>query len=155
MTGVYNLYRIMETLGAGPVLMTSQTVAKFSTIRRLVVEDYPKEVRPWLNKMIYILNPFLEQTYSALVNGLTYRDNAKAQVIPLTIFTGETDKLLKWDLNEKPTSVILGQITKKDGTHPTNQITMTWLYTQTNQLDIKFNGLDAAVEYRVTIIGQV
>ena len=130
-------------------------MAKFSTIRRLVVEDYPKEVRPWLNKMIYILNPFLEQVYTALVNGLTYRDNAKAKIIPLNIYLAETDKLIKWDLNERPTAVFIGKIEVTDGTHPTNQITMTWLYTQADQLDIKFNGLDAAKEYRVTLIGQV
>jgi len=120
-----------------------------------VVEDYPKEVRPWLNKMIYILNPFLEQVYTALVNGLTYKDNAKAKIIPLSIYLAETDKLIKWDLNEKPTAVFIGKIEVTDGTHPTNQITMTWLYTQADQLDIKFNGLDAAKEYRVTLIGQV
>ena len=130
-------------------------MAKFSTIRRLVVEDYPKEVRPWLNKMIYILNPFLEQVYTALVNGLTFRDNSKAKVFSLIISAGETDKKLAWDLNEKPTSVTIGQITKTDGTHPDNQITMTWLYTQSNQLDMKFNGLNSSNEYRVTIIGQV
>ena len=130
-------------------------MAKFAVIRRLVVEDYPKEVRPWLNKMIYILNPFLESVYTALVNGLTYRDNAKAQVNQLTIFAGETDKLLKWELNEKPTSVIIGFISTTNGTHPANQITMTWLYTQYDQLDVKFNGLDASTEYRVTLIGQV
>tara|TARA_R110002126_G_scaffold42101_2_gene122005 strand:- start:5308 stop:5700 length:393 start_codon:yes stop_codon:yes gene_type:complete len=130
-------------------------MAKFSTIRRLVVEDYPKEVRPWLNKMIYILNPFLEQVYTALVNGLTLKDNSKGDVISLIIYAGETDKLLKWDLNEKPSSVTIGQITLTNGAHPTNQITMTWLYTQSNQLDIKFNGLNASNEYRVTLIGQV
>ena len=130
-------------------------MAKFSTIRRLVVEDYPKEVRPWLNKMIYILNPFLEQVYTALVNGLTYRDNVKGQVFSLTISAGETDKLLKWDMNEKPTSVTLAQIALTNGTHPANQITMTWLYTQSDQLDVKFNGLNASNEYKVTLIGQV
>ena len=130
-------------------------MAKFSTIRRLVVEDYPKTVRPWLNKMIYVLNPFLEQVYTALVNGITYRDNLKSKIISLSLLVGETDKLVKWDLNERPTSVVLGQISKKDGTHPTNQITMTWLYTQSDQIDIKFNGLDASTEYRVTLIGQV
>jgi hypothetical protein len=130
-------------------------VAKLNTIRRLVVEDYPKEVRTWLNSMIYILNPFLEQVYTALVNQLTYQDNLKAQVNRLNLMSGETDKLVRWGLNEQPTSVILGQILKSDGTHPTNQITMTWLYTQSGQLSIKFNGLDASTEYRATIIGQV
>ena len=130
-------------------------MAKLNTIRRLVVEDYPKEVRPWLTKMIYILNPFLEQVYTALVNGLTLRDNSKAQVFSLTISAGETDKLLKWDVNEKPTSVTIGQIVKTDGTHPTNQITMTWLFTQENQLSIKFNGLNSSNEYSATIVGLV
>jgi hypothetical protein len=105
--------------------------------------------------MIYILNPFLEQVYTALVNGLTYRDNVKGQVISLTIYAGETDKLLKWDLNEKPTSVTIAQIALTNGTHPTNQITMTWLYNQSNQLDVKFNGLNSSNEYSVTLIGQV
>ena len=130
-------------------------MAKFNTIRRLVVEDYPKEVRPWLNKMIYILNPFLEQVYTSLVNGITIRDNTKGKILELTILPGETDKLLKWDVNEKPTSVIIGQILKSDGAHPTNQITMTWLYTQNDQLEIKFNGLESSTKYRVTLIGQV
>lgn len=130
-------------------------MAKLSTIRRLVVEDYPNEVRSWLGKMIYILNPFLEQVYTALVGQLTYRDNLKAQVISLNILAGETDKLVRWDLNEKPTSVVLGQILKKDLEHPTNQITLTWKYTQTGQIDIKFNGLDGSTEYIATIIGQV
>ena len=127
---------------------------KLNSIRKIALEDYPEEIRSWFVKLTYTLNPFLEQVYSIAVNGITLADNLKAQTFKLTILAGETTKSVSWTLNERPTSVHLGQILKADGNHPDNSITMTWTYIN-GQIKCKFFNLDSSTKYQITIIGQV
>tara|TARA_R110002126_G_scaffold246318_2_gene389336 strand:+ start:1698 stop:1973 length:276 start_codon:yes stop_codon:yes gene_type:complete len=89
-----------------------------------------------------------------LTNGITYRDNLKGQVISLTFLAGETTKVAKWDINQRPTAVYIAQVLKTNGSLPTNQITVSWRMTNEG-VEIKLYNLEASTEYNATFIGQV
>jgi ribosomal protein L18E len=60
-----------------------------------------------------------------------------------------------WNLNEKPTIVVVGKLTKADGvTPPAGVFSMSWTYTTKNQIALTFQGLDAGTAYKVIIEGR-
>ncbi len=129
-------------------------MAKLSTIKRLIMEDFPSDHRKWLGKLITPLNSFLEQVYKVLTKGITIDDNLKAEQTQLVLNAGETTRKIKWTLNEKPNVVLIGKITYDNGDLPSTQISMYWSYAN-SQITVNFLGLDVTTKYRILIIGMV
>lgn len=127
---------------------------RLSTVKKIIIEDFPSEQRKWLPKLTLPLNTFLDQAYKALIKGITIRDNLKAEITSLTLLAGETSRKIKWGLNEKPSVCILGNIVYDNGEVPTTQITMYWVYAN-GQIEVTFLGLDANSKYKITILGMV
>ena len=127
---------------------------KLSTIKKIIVEDFPQDLRGWLPKLATPLNSFLEQVYKVLAKGITISDNLKAEKTTLTVFAGEETKSIRWSLNERPSLVLLGSATYSDGNIPVTQITINWVYSN-GQILVTFYGLDGVSKYRVTIVGVV
>jgi hypothetical protein len=129
-------------------------MSKISSTKKIIVEEFPNEVRSWLKKLIEPLNRFLEQVYYALVNGLTIRDNLKAQVKSVTVLANQTYPLkTAWDLNERPTAVLVAQITESTaGTVPV--YSLSWVYDN-GTIELTFVGLNSAKKYNVLILGMV
>jgi hypothetical protein len=129
-------------------------MAKISSTKKITIEEFPSEVRGWLRKLVDPLNRFLEQVYYALVNGLTIRDNLKAQCKPLTVAVGQTYPIKQsWGLNERPTAVLVAQIAESAG-GSVPAYSMVWVY-DSGTLEITFVGLDPTKKYNVSILGQV
>ena len=129
-------------------------MAKISATKKLVIEDYPTEVKKWIPRMIDPLNRFLEQVYGALVRGLTFRDNLKAQVIEVEIGEGVTETAVRYSLNERPTALVLGKLRTQNDESPTAAFSMSWQIYD-DQIRITWLGLDANTKYRATLIAQV
>ena len=129
-------------------------MAKLNSTKKIVVEDYPEDIRSWFAKLATSLNPYLSGVYTALTNGLTYEDNLKGDVINLTFLAGETMKTAKWSLKEKPTSVILGKCLTSGGNLPTNQITLSWRMTN-DGLQLKLYNTAAGTKYVCTFCAQI
>jgi 16S rRNA U516 pseudouridylate synthase RsuA-like enzyme len=128
-------------------------MAKISSTKKLVLEDYPAEVRPWLRKMIDPLNRFLEQAYFALVQGLTTKDNLKAQSNSVTVASGQTYPIkVAWNLNERPTAVFVASISDSTGA-AVQPYAMEWLFNN-GQVEVTLTGL-AANEHKLTLLGLV
>lgn len=128
-------------------------MAKINSTKKLVIEDYPAEVRPWLRKLIDPLNRFLEQVYFALVQGLTTKDNLKAQVNTITIAANQTYPVkISWNLNERPTAVFAANIVDTTGA-AVDPHSFSWVYNN-SQVEITLNGLSAN-EHKLTTLGLV
>lgn len=127
---------------------------KISSTKRLVSEDFPKD-GGW-NTLIPIINPFIEQVYYGLVNGLTLKDNLKAQIYKFTYYKdAPSTQTFRWALNELPTSLVVGQIynTASGGAVP--PYSFTWQALQNGQIQFTFNGLLTTDEYQISLTGQV
>jgi hypothetical protein len=128
-------------------------MAKISSTKKLVLEDYPTEVRPWLQKLVDPLNRFLEQAYFALVQGLTTKDNLKAQSNSVTVASGQAYPVkISWALNERPTAVFVASIADTTGA-AVQPYAMEWVFNN-GQVEITLTGL-AANEHKITTLGLV
>ena len=130
---------------------------KINAVRRLVLEDFPSEVRSWLTKLIQPLNQFTGEVIAALSGGLTIGDNLKAKKYDLTIAASQAYPIkLSYTLNEKPTSVSVAYCMEDTGTPttPTVAYSVWWTYSN-NELSVTMIGLDAAKRYKVIVLAQV
>jgi hypothetical protein len=129
-------------------------MSKINSTKKIIIEEFPAEVQGWLKKLVEPLNRFLEQTYYALVNGITVADNLKAQVNTLTVQPNQPYPMkYTWNVNERPTIVLLASIQDNSGAAvPTHS--MNWVYNN-GTVEITLSGLTAANKYTIKLLGLV
>lgn len=130
------------------------SMSKVSSIKKIVVEDYAASERGIVQRLATTLNPFLDQTTLAINGQITIRENLKGKTYKLSLPAGTSTRIVAWDLNEKPTSVVIGSLTKPDGTAPSAVFSLSWRY-DSKGIHLTFLGLDAGQEHISTIIAQV
>ena len=127
---------------------------KISPSKRLVVEDYKVESRELVTRLGQTLNTFLDQTSTALSSQLTLADNLKSQRFTTVLPVASSTTSFSYTLNERPTEVRIGQITRVDGTAITAAFSLTWSYDGA-KIAVVLQGLDAGKAHNITIITQV
>jgi hypothetical protein len=128
-------------------------MAKFGSVKKLSVDEIPTEHRGWFGKVLEGLNPFIQQTSTALSNGLVLADNSRTVKFTTTITTSPTWPMkynLK-DLKERPTAVLIGSLKSTDGFTITAAYCVHWAYDN-GQLSYTILGLDSAHSYSATLI---
>ncbi|HEY9661984.1 MAG TPA: hypothetical protein V6C65_26305 [Allocoleopsis sp.] len=127
---------------------------KINAVKRFILEDYPKETRSWLGKLLQSLNQFLEQAIQILQNGITVADNMKSLKKELTIQVNQSYPIkLAYTLNERPSFVLIGSLREDTGSPaaPTTAVYPYWELKE-GSLELTMVGLDAAKKYKLTII---
>jgi hypothetical protein len=122
--------------------------------KKIIPEDFPPEGRELIKRISQVINPFLDQITQALTNSVTLKDNLKCKVIESKLAVDTYALKLPWDMNEKPTAVFIGQITKNNKEKVTQVYSISWLYVD-GKIEISFIGLPAATPHDVTIIAIV
>jgi hypothetical protein len=93
-----------------------RTVSKLPQIRRLLVEDFLDQ-KSWISKLFTPINNFMESVQTIFSRGITINDNMAGSVQSVVFNSRPTVAVpmpLKWDLNVKPTAVIVGNVQRKD-----------------------------------------
>jgi len=135
------------------LLQKAYPMAKINSTKRIILEEFPSEVRSWLKKLVEPLNKFLEQVYYALVNGITIKDNLKAQVNNITIEAAQTYPVkYSWSLNERPTAVMPANIVDTTGA-AVSPYSFSWVYNN-GQVELTLSGL-ASNKHTLTVLGLV
>jgi hypothetical protein len=129
-------------------------MAKFASVKKIVVEDFESKDRTLVQKLSIILNPFFEKAVTAFNQQLTYKDNLKTTVYNLSLDAGVSTLPVAWELNEKPTAVYIGNVTKFDGSAVSSVFSLSW-YFENGKIKLTFLGLDASKKHLVTVVGQV
>ena len=131
-------------------------MAKITSVKRLVLEDFPNDVRGWLgSKLLQPLNGFIDQTVTALTSNLTIADNFKAKKYEVSVTNNQVYPIkLSYTLNERPSEVRIASVVPSDGSTPTAVFSVFWRYVD-GGLQITFIGLETAKKYNVNIITQV
>jgi hypothetical protein len=127
---------------------------KVTGIKKLIVEDFPATTRETVQRLAQILNPFLDVVTKALTNGLTIKDNLKAQSFPLELAAGVSTQTVKWTLNEAPSEVRISRLAIKGGTAPAAAFSLFWAY-EAPEIRLTFIGLNAGSIHETTVTGQV
>lgn len=125
---------------------------KISSSRRILLEELPAEVRKWFGTIVNILNPFLEQTYRILTQGITIGDNLKSQKLQVSIQASQTYPLrVAYTVNERPYAVLVAQIYEDTSNTATVQThSFSWYYDNGTLL-LYFSGLDSAKAYKANL----
>jgi hypothetical protein len=129
---------------------------KISTSRKILLEELPSEVRKWFGTIQNIVNPFFDQVYQILSNGITIGDNLKAQKVSIKIQASQVYPVkVSYRLNERPYAVILASISEDVGsTQVVQNFSFNWYYVNGN-IEFYFSGLDAAKAYTATFFTMV
>ena len=132
---------------------------RFGTIKKLLTGDFPEAVRSWLPTLVDPLNTFMTTTVDTLRQGITIKDNMRAQVLEVTIPTTPTWPMTAvLTIKDKPLSVTLGSLQPKDGSTPAAVFSLFWYISDTSaggrQIKYKILGLDTSLIYTATIIIQ-
>lgn len=125
---------------------------QISATKKIIIEDFPQAARDVAQKLATIFNSYLDQTTTALNGGLTIADNLKSKIFRQQLASGASVLKLAWSLNERPTSVIVAQLTRTDGVIPP-VFALHWLYAD-GILTCTFTGLGAAI-HNVVLVAQV
>lgn len=127
---------------------------KISGIKKVIVEDFKSDARETIQRLSQILNPFLDQVVQVLSGNLTLADNFKGKVYNIELPAGTSTYTVSWKINEKPSSVYIGQLTKSDLTPVGAVFALTWKY-ENESIKLTFLGLDAGTRHKISIVGVV
>ena len=132
-------------------------MAKVGDLKRLMAEDFPKENQDLINKLAYVLNPFMEKVVAAFNKGIDFTNlNQSQATFNITVDangnpTQQTS--IKYDLKTPLTGlyVILAQ-NQTDSTTVTGApfITFTQAGTSLNITNVK--GLPANKNFKISVI---
>jgi hypothetical protein len=137
-------------------------MAKFPQIKRISLEDFrdaPKEVRPTLERLIGLLNPFLTTVYGALAGNLTIGDNVVGMFKTFEITAGaaaiNNTFTFTHTLKTKPQACHVVKVEQIAGTTVpiTSPVFVSWhVGEDANQIEIDaITGLTAASRYNITV----
>ncbi len=128
-------------------------MGKFYAPKKLLIEDFPDDARSWLGKLIDPLNQFMTQVATALTQGLVIFDNSKSVTFNVDIIANQTYPLTYnlASLKQRPTAVLIGQLTQSDESAPSNAYALHWKYND-GTLSYTLIGLDASKSYKATIV---
>lgn len=135
-------------------------MAKLPSIKRILREDL-KEAPSWVERLIYPLNLFIEQIYSALNKNITFQDNIAAAFKELTFTTKATYSSNDWEsisfqsgLRTKVSGVVLLQITPLDGTYSAifSAAQVSWYESQGTIIINYVSGLENSTKYQIKLL---
>ena len=127
---------------------------KITPSKKLIPEDFASEERELIKRVSQVFNPFMDNMVQSLTNAVTLRDNLKCKVYVLNFEADQTTAKLAWDLNEKPTALLIGQITKDNKAAVTQAYSLAWIFVE-GKVEATFIGLQASVKHEITLIGMV
>lgn len=121
---------------------------KISASKKIILEELPADVRKWFEKVTNVVNPFLDQTYKILTQGLIIGDNCKSYKFSTTIAASQSYPIIiSYPLNERPYAVHLAQIYENvSSTQYVQNYAFNWYYDSGN-LKIYFDGLNSSKSY--------
>lgn len=127
---------------------------RLNSAKKIIPEDFSEKDYDLVRRLADALNPFIFGVFTAISKQITLYENLKAQTFTVSLEAGESTKELRYELNEKPNAVYIGNALYSDSTQVAEAITVSWLIT-TGNLQVKFLGLNASKKYKITLIAQV
>lgn len=133
-------------------------MARLPSIKKILREDV-KDAPPWIDKLLYVLNRFMEEVYGALNKDLTFVDNIAASTKALT-FTTKSTYPLEFDIQKisnplktNPQGVILMRQQNLTNNLPIkSSIGIDWDIIEGNIRILHVSGLTASTKYQLSLL---
>jgi hypothetical protein len=127
---------------------------RLNNAKKIIPEDFSEKDYDLVRRLADALNPFIFGVFTAISKQITLYENLKAQTFSVSLEAGESTKDLRYELNERPNAVFIGNALYSDSTQVAEAITVSWVIVSGN-LQVKFLGLNASKKYKITLIAQV
>jgi hypothetical protein len=129
---------------------------KISNVKRLIKEQLPNSIQPWIDQLLIPINNAITQFTNAFANQITISDNMLGVVKTFTLKTTDFPFTFSHSLNVRPKILFIGQIQDTNSTPGIftvapyaqwdNSATASSVVIQT------ITGLDPTKIYNVTIV---
>lgn len=128
-------------------------MAKLPVVKRLLQEDM-KGAGSWISKLLFPLNLFMSNVYSALNHGLTFQDNMLAQIKTLSIKGSNPTTQFPWPYSTIPVgvSIIATVDTSALPLTVTTAVTCAWSVSAGIVSIDNITGLDSKRTYSITFL---
>lgn len=129
-------------------------MAKFSSVKRLILEDFPQKYNDLTSPLFTLINDFFQQVTSVLNKGLTFNDNFQAYDTEFIVTTPLTVLSIQ---NSTNLSIRGSLVLRVDNlTNPTVLLTnapFIEFQTSGNQIKIRnITGLATNTKYRIRAV---
>lgn len=128
-------------------------MAKLPEIKRLHRQDFQSQAS-WIDNLLAPLNRFFDSVYTALNQGLNFKDNMVAQVKELEFRESGSIYPIKfaWNLRSQPTDLIVTRVVTVTGSGPTAAVWADWSFNGRSIEIEDFTGLQSGDDYKVRVI---
>ena len=89
-------------------------MAQLPKLSRFQTEDFGKDQRKWIGKLLQPLNSFMQSVVSALDKNLTVNQNLQGEIKSITVRGGTTTSF-KYTPTQRPQVVMIGRIIDRTG----------------------------------------
>lgn len=129
-------------------------MTKINAVKKIVVEDFSAADHDMIMKLAQVLNPFLDQVNAALNQKLSIDDNFRSKIYKFSLAAGVSTLVVAWPHNEKPTSVVIGNLSLSTGAAPAAVFSLS-SYHSDAKITLTFIGLNASYAHNVTVVATV
>ena len=89
-------------------------MAQLPKLSRFQTEDFQKDQRKWIGKLLQPLNSFMQSVVSGLDRNLTVNQNMQGEIKSLNVRGGGEVKF-KYSATQRPAVVLVGRVIDKTG----------------------------------------
>jgi hypothetical protein len=124
-------------------------MAKFNPPKKLIIDEFGPDQKPWIGKLVDPLNNFMAQVATALTQGIVFSDNTKSLTIPLNIAISQAYPMVfnASALKERPTSIHVARVYPVDESIMTAAFSVHWEYKD-GTIYYTLLGLDGGKAYK-------
>ena len=132
-------------------------MAKLPSLKKILREDI-KEAPAWIDKLIYVLNKFMEEVYGALNKNITFTENIASDIRSISFLTKSTYPIFDIQKIANPLSTIpMGVILLKAQNVSDNQsikspLGIDWDFNEGNVRILHISGLEASMKYKLSFL---
>ena len=127
-----------------------------SGIKRIIKEQLPASVQPWIDQILLPVNNAVSQFTTALTSNLTIKDNMLGDIYNFTLKTSQFPYTFTHKLASAPIIVFLGQIQDNSASPAIFTVApvIQWSLSSTGTSIViqTITGLDPTKSYNVTIV---
>jgi len=127
-----------------------------SNVKRIIKEQLPSSVLPWVDQILIPINNAITQFTNAFSNQITITDNMLGAVKTFTLKTSDFPFTFSHSLNVRPKILFIGQI-QETSSNPVNFLTgpvVQWYQGEAGSTVViqTITGLDSSKQYNVTLV---
>jgi len=115
--------------------------------KRILSQDFPDEVRSWIQTLLIPINQFMTSVSQLLNHGLTFQNHFNAEIKTIQVRQGDTP-VLSCNLKSKPIGILVLAVHEE----LKNQVGIDWLMVESGIKIRNIFGLEQGKFYSIKLL---